>query len=487
MKIMTRERATVNLRTIAKTGATGAAVLLCLFLLTRAEAAGAPDAPSVSGVANITASPDEARGIVKDAFIYAYPMLFNYKTMYDQAIDPASKSYVGGFGKFRNYSTPYGPENREIVTPNNDTPYSWAWLDLRREPWVLSVPAIPDNRYYVFQWIDLFTYNFAYVGSRTTGDGAGHYLFVGPSWHGDTPKGIDKVFRSETDFILTLGRTALSGPDDVGRLEAIQKGYRLTPLSSFEHRSAPAAAPKLTFPKWDEKKATSIDFISYLNFLLQFTQPPAPSEVELMRRFSAIGVGPGRQFDAASLSLEMRQAMEAGLADAKSALADAEKSTTSSFDLFGSREDLKDDYLKRAVAAAMGIYGNTKEEAVYVGTRLNADHEQLLGSQPYVIHFDKTDLPPAKFFWSMTMYDLPGRHLVANRINRYSIGDRTKGLKYGADGSLDIYVQHSTPGRGLESNWLPAPEGAYNVIARIYGPGPAAFDGSWKFPVPQKR
>ncbi|WP_250495292.1 DUF1254 domain-containing protein [Caballeronia sp. GAWG1-1] len=434
-----------------------------------------------------TVSPTEARGIAKDAFIYAYPMLFNYKTMYEQAVDPKSKSYVGGFGKFRNYSQPYSPENKDIVTPNNDTPYSWAWLDLRREPWVLTVPRVPDERYYVFQWIDLFTYNFAYVGSRTTGNGAGHYLFAGPNWHGETPKGVDKVFRSETNFILTLGRTALNGPEDVKSMQAVQKGYRVTPLSAFEHDHAPAAAPKLNFPVWNEAKATSIDFIAYLNFLLQFTQPPAPSEAELMRRFAKIGIAPGRRFDASALSPDMKQSIVAGVADGKASLDDAMKHTTSSYDLFGTRDDLKGNYLTRAVAAAMGIYGNTKEEAVYVGTRLGADHQQLMGSQPYVVHFDKKDLPPARFFWSMTMYDLPGRHLVANPIKRYSIGDRTKGIKYGADGSLDIYLQHASPGADKESNWLPAPNGPYDVIARIYGPDPSVFDGTWKFPVPQKR
>ncbi|MDR5806014.1 DUF1254 domain-containing protein [Caballeronia sp. LZ001] len=434
-----------------------------------------------------TVSPEEARGIAKDAFIYAYPMLFNYKTMYEQAVDPKSKSYVGGFGKFRNYSQPYSPENKDIVTPNNDTPYSWAWLDFRREPWVLTVPRVPDERYYVFQWIDLFTYNFAYVGSRTTGNGAGHYLFAGPNWHGETPKGVDKVFRSETDFILTLGRTALNGPEDVKSMQAVQKGYRVTPLSAFEHDHAPAAAPKLNFPVWNEAKATSIDFIAYLNFLLQFTQPPAPSEAELMRRFAKIGIAPGRRFDASALSPDMKQSIAAGVADGKAALDDAMKHTTSSYDLFGTRDDLKGNYLTRAVAAAMGIYGNTKEEAVYVGTRLGADHQQLMGSQPYVVHFDKKELPPARFFWSMAMYDLPGRHLVANPIKRYSIGDRTKGIKYGADGSLDIYLQHASPGADKESNWLPAPNGPYDVIARIYGPDPSVFDGTWKFPVPQKR
>ncbi|MFM0698227.1 DUF1254 domain-containing protein [Paraburkholderia sediminicola] len=377
---------------------------LSLSMLPLASAQASATLPAASAIA----TPDEARSIAKDAFIYAYPMLFNYKTMYEQAIDPNAKAYVGGFGKFRNYSQPYGPENREIVTPNNDTPYSWAWLDLRREPWVLTVPVVPNGRYFVFQWIYLFTYNFAYVGSRTTGNPGGYYLFAGPNWHGETPKGIDKVFKSETDLILTLGRTALNGPGDVKAMQAIQKQYRLTPLSSFEYTVAPPPVPKLAFPKWDEAKATSIDFISYLNFLLQFTQPPEPSEVELMQRFSKIGIAPGKPFDASTLPADTQQAIAAGVADGKAALADAEKHTTSSYDIFGSRQEMNGDYTKRAVAAAMGIYGNTKEEAVYVGTHVNADRQPLLGSQPYVLHFDKKDLPPAKFFWSMTMYDLPG-------------------------------------------------------------------------------
>ncbi|MDR5740200.1 DUF1254 domain-containing protein [Caballeronia sp. LZ016] len=444
-------------------------------------------APNWAQSASEGAAPAEVREIAKDAFIYAYPMLFNYKTMYTQAIDPSSKAYLGGFGKLRNYSSPYGPENKEIVTPNNDTPYSWAWLDLRREPWVLTVPKVPDHRYYVFQWVDLYTYNFAYVGSRTTGNDGGSYLLAGPHWNGDTPKGIDKVFRSETDFIMTLGRTALNGPGDVKNVRAVQQGYRLAPLSSFEQTNPPPMAKKITFPKWDEAKATSVDFVAYLNFLLQFTQPVARSEVALMERFSKIGIGPGKPFDVSALSPETRAALEAGVADGKAALAEAEKATTSSMDLFGTREDLKNDYMKRAVAAAMGIYGNTKEEAVYTGAMFNAEHQPLLGTQPYVLRFEKKNLAPAKFFWSITMYDLPGRHLVANRIARYSIGDRSKGLKYGEDGSLNIYVQHDSPGKDKESNWLPAPEGAYNLVMRIYGPDQSVLDGSWKFPVPQPR
>ncbi|CAE6686956.1 hypothetical protein R69927_00149 [Paraburkholderia domus] len=456
---------------------------LSLTMLPATQAA----AQAAASSATVTVSPEEARAIAKDAYLYAYPMLFNYKTLYQQAVDPGSKAYVGGFDKFRHYSQPYGPDNKEIVTPNNDTPYSWAWLDLRREPLILSVPAVPKDRYYSFQCVDMYTYNFAYIGSRATGSEAGRYLFAGPNWHGETPKGIDKVIRSESDLILVLGRTVLNGSSDVKNVQAIQKQYKLTPLSTFEHTGAPPPSPKINFPKWDEAKATSVDFIAYLNFLLQFTQPPAPSEAELMQRFGKIGIAPGALFDPAALPPETRVALEAGVADGKAALADAEKHTTGSFDLFGTREQMKDDYVKRAVAAAMGIYGNTKEEAVYVGTHVNGEHEQLVGTQPYVLHFDKKDLPPAKFFWSMTLYDLPARHLVANPINRYSIGDRTKGLKYGADGSLDIYVQNTSPGAEKTSNWLPAPAGAYDLITRIYGPDQAVLDGSWKFPEPQKR
>jgi len=413
-------------------------------------------------------------------------MLFNYKTLYQQMQDRSNKAYVGGFGRFRHYSQLYGPENKELVTPNNDTPYSWAWLDLRREPWVLTVPQVPDDRYYVFQWIDLFTYNFAYVGSRATGNGAGHYMLAGPNWNGQTPAGIDKVFKSETDLILTLGRTALNGPSDVSHVVRIQDQYRLTPLTSFEHTTPPPVVENVTSTAWDEAKATSVDFISYLNFMLQFTQPTNPSETELMQRFAKIGIAPGRPFDVTTLDPATRDALERGVADGKQALVVAEKSTTNSFGLFGSRDDLKSDYMTRAVAAGMGIYGNAKQEAVYVGYRVDADKNQLVGAQPYVLHFDKKDLPPAKFFWSMTLYDLPGRHLVANPIDRYSIGDRTKHLKYGADGSLDLYVQHESPGKEKETNWLPAPTGAYTLIMRIYGPNAEVLDGTWHLVKPTK-
>src|SRR4051812_27346758 len=185
-------------------------------------------------------SSDEVRAITKDAYIYAYPMLENYNTMYKQLAQPSGREYVGGFGKFRHYSQVYTPENHDVVTPNNDTPYSWAWLDLRAEPWVVSVPAVANQRYYVQQWVDLFTYNFAYIGSRTTGNGPGHYLFVGPNWKGEAPADIKQVFRSETDIVMTLTRTALNGPEDVAAVKAVQAGMKLQPLSEFTKTTPPS-------------------------------------------------------------------------------------------------------------------------------------------------------------------------------------------------------------------------------------------------------
>ena len=164
-------------------------------------------APSLSSAQSV--SPTEARAVAKDAYIYAYAMLESYQTWRSQAVDANSNGYVGGFNVFRHYSEPFTPENRDIVTPNNDTPYSWAWLDLRAEPMVVSVPAVPKDRYYVMQWIDLFTYNFAYIGVRSTGFDAGSYMIAGPKWNGPKPAGINQVFKAETEIVGTLTRTSL--------------------------------------------------------------------------------------------------------------------------------------------------------------------------------------------------------------------------------------------------------------------------------------
>ncbi|MGO7727668.1 DUF1254 domain-containing protein [Rhizobium johnstonii] len=425
-----------------------------------------------------SATPDEARELAKEAYIYAYAPIASYGTWSKQATQPGAPEYVGGFNVFRHYSQAFTPDNKDIVTPNNDTPYSWAWLDLRSEPMVLSVPAVPQDRYYVMQLIDLFTYNFGYVGVRSTGFGAGDYLIAGPGWKGDKPEGIEQVIQAETEIVGILGRTSLDGPDDVKNVAAIQSQYRLEPLSTFLKTEAPPPTPAISFPAYDPAKATSHDFIGYINFLLQFAQPTIPEETELMARFARIGIAPGKEWDAAKTEPVLLSAIDMGVADAQAEMAEVAKTTLSSNGLFGSRTFLKDDYMTRAMGAEKGLFGNSIDEAWYGG--FVGD-----GSQQTMLRFPAGQLPPAKFFWSLTLYTLPDRLLYANPLDRYSIGDRTKRLIYGEDKSLTIYLGHKSPGEARESNWLPTPEGKYSLVARVYGPEKAAINGTWKLPTPE--
>jgi hypothetical protein len=424
-------------------------------------------------------SPDEARAIAKEAWLYAYAPLQGYQTLWNQTQNKAFPGYVGGFNQFRHYARSATPADTDIVTPNNDTPYSWAWLDLRAEPIVLSLPAVASPRYYVNQWFDLYTHNFAYTGVRATGRGAGTYLFAGPRWKGTVPKGITKVFIAETDFIGTLTRTQLSGAADIPALRAVQAQYILTPLSRFTGTAAPPAAAPVAWPAWDATKAEGIGFIAYLNALLPF-MPTVPSEREMMVRFARIGIGPGLPFNPARLDPAIRTAIEEGVASAAKDLKAKALTQTSSQGFFGTRGELGSDYLTfRAMGAMLGIYGNSSAEAFYASQQTGPDGKLLDGRRRWVMRFEPGQLPPVTEFWSVTMYKLPERLLVENPIQRYSIGDRTAGLKLGADGSMEIFIQSENPGAGKVSNWLPAPAGPFFFVARLYGQKGPVLKGTW--------
>ena len=424
----------------------------------------------------------DIQAIAKEAWLYAYAPVQSYQTIYNQTQNKDFPGYVGGFNRFRHYARMATPADKDIVTPNNDTPYSWAWLDLRAEPFVLSLPAVPAPRYYVNQWFDLYTHNFAYTGVRATGREAGTYLFVGPRWKGTVPKGITTVFHSETEFVGTLTRTQLDGPDDLSAMQAVQAQYKLTPLSQFTGRTAPPPAPPIVWPVWDAKRAEGIDFISYLNALLPFI-PTVSSEKAMFARFAKIGIGPGKQFDPAKLDAVTLAAIEQGVADGSKQLKEQALAQTSSKELFGTRDELGPDYvMKRSMAAMLGIYGNTKQEAIYGSQQTSPDGKVLDGNKRWVLRFEPGQLPPVNIFWSITMYNLPERFLVENPINRYSIGDRTAGMKKGPDGSLEVYMQNDNPGPDKLSNWLPTPKGPFFFVARLYGPKQPVMDGTWQLP-----
>ncbi len=439
-------------------------------------------------------SAEEARAIAKEAFIYGEPMVDNYRVVYAYFMDAGGPEYKAPFNTIKNIPRVYTPEDKAIQTPNSDTPYSMLGMDLRTEPMVLTVPQIEKGRYFSIQLIDAYTFNFDYIGSRATGNDGGTFMVVGPRWNGETPEGITKVFRSETEFVFAVYRTQLFNSADLDNVKKIQDEYRAQTLSDYLGQPAPSAASKvdLVKPLTVADQKISPEFFNILSFVLQFC-PTQPSETELMARFATIGIGAGKTIDLDGLSPDMKKALADGMADAWKELDSFEKTSidtgkVTSGDLFGTREYLKNNYLYRFAAAVLGIYGNSKQEAMYPMYRVDADKQNLDASKnSYTLHFAPGQLPPVHAFWSLTMYDLPASLLVDNPLNRYLINSpMLPDLKLDADGGLTIYIQHVSPGTDKESNWLPAPDGPFWIATRLYWPKDAALDGTWTAPPMQR-
>jgi hypothetical protein len=432
-------------------------------------------------------TPTEARTIAKEAYIYGFPIVDNYRIQHAYWVDKATPEYKGPWNQIWNSANVFTPADTAIQTPNSDTPYSFMGADLRSEPLVLTVPAMEKERYFSVQLIDYYTFNFDYIGTRTSGNGGGSFLLAGPGWKGTTPKGVKKVFRCETELAFPTYRTQLFDPADIDNVRKIQAGYKVQPLSAFLGQPAPKAAPAIDFikPLSPAEEKTSPEFFNILNFVLQFC-PTVPSEKALMTRFAKIGIGAGKTFDASKLSPEMKAAIEQGMADAWAdfggVVKQLDEGKVTSGDLFGTRAYMKNNYLYRMVAT-LGIYGNSKQEAMYPIYRVDADGQKLTGASRYTLHFAKGELPPVNAFWSLTMYDLPQSLLVANPINRYLINSpMLPQLKRDADGGLTLLIQNESPGKDNEANWLPAPKGPFAMYMRLYWPKEEAIDGKWKQP-----
>ncbi len=407
-----------------------------------------------------------------------------YRIMFGYFIDPKSPAYKTSFNLVYNTASVYTPADTTVQTPNSDTPYSFIALDLRVQPLVLTLPAIEQSRYYSVQLVDQYTFNFDYLGSRTTGNSGGDFLIAGPEWRGSIPKGIKKLVRSETEFAIALIRTQLFGPADLDNVKKIQAGYVVRPLSVYLNAPGPEVPPSITWiaplPPNDER--TSLKFFNVLAFVLRFC-PTAPSEVIFREHMASIGIVPDKPFDPASLSTARQAELSAGMAAGQKEIDAARAASTSANDLFGTRAQMHDNYLNRAVGAQYGILGNTAAEAVYLGYQRDADGKPLVGTNKYIVHFAKDGLPPVHAFWSLTIYDLPQQLLVANPINRYLINSpMLPTLKQDADGGITLYFQHDSPGKDKESNWLPAPAGPFLVILRCYWPKDAILSGAWKQP-----
>jgi hypothetical protein len=421
-------------------------------------------------------SPAEARRIAEAGYIFGLPIVMNYGTMYEYAVDRSSAQFKAPFNELRNEARVYTYQDTAIITPNSDTPYSFVWLDLRAEPIVLSVPAVEKSRYYVVQLIDGSTYNYGYMGSRATGNDPGDYLVVGPEWQGEAPSGIKKVFRSGTQFSLAGIRTQLFTPDDMPNVIAVQAGYKVRPLSAYLRRPAPPAAPAIAFSPINAESARS-NFFDYLDFALQL-EPPAANEAFIRAELARIGVGPGRTFAFKDIPPEHKQEIAAGMKAGRAKVDEAVATAGANINgwrvaaLLGDAAFFNGDWLRRAAGAQAGIYGNSAEEATYPITRTDADGQPLDGSKNnYALTFAAGETPPVNAFWSVTMYDGRTQLLIQNPINRYLINSpMVPSLTKGADGSLTLYIQNKSPGGDKEANWLPAPAGPIYLVMRLYWP-----------------
>jgi hypothetical protein len=422
-----------------------------------------------------------AATIAHDAFIYGYPTVDLYNILYKYAGDPSSPEYKAPLNTIFNTRHVATPQDTTIVAPNCDTPYSYAWLDLRAEPIVLSIPSFEPNRYVSLMLVDLYTYIVGYVTPRTNGSGGGDFLVAGPDWQGSTPQGIKRVLRAPTQFALALYRTQLFGPHDLPAVWKIQDGFRVQLLSQYAGTPAPAPAPA---PKWCvpvdvRKEPTSLRFFAVLNWMFQY-MPPLEDEQTLRATFSAIGIKPAQDF--AEPDVETHTALVEGMQAALQEMTAHLSTVKSSGELFGSRVFLGHNYLSRAVGAMVGILGNSAKEFLGIGYQGDAEGRPFDGSHRYTIKFDPEAMPPVKAFWSITVYDAH-MLLYANSLERYVVNSAmVDQLVRDADGGFTLYVQHDSPGHDKETNWLPVPAGKFNLTFRAYQPEAAILDFTYHAP-----
>jgi hypothetical protein len=428
-------------------------------------------AMSAAGRAQV--SVDEIRSIAERAYTFAYPMVL---MEYTRRGAPSSNA----FAHLQQF-----PDNtfRQVIRPNADTLYSSAWLDLSKEPLMLHVPDT-HGRYYLMQMMDAWTETFAAPGARTTGTGEGWFAIVGPGWKGTLPERAQRI-DSPTNMVWLLGRTQTNGASDYDNVHAIQRGYLLMPLSQYPdgprrtpQRAAPARASGT--PPQQVQMLPAVEFFDLFAELLT-SNPPHPDDAPMMAELKKIGIEPGK-FRTDVLGADGRKALEDGVRAAAARLSalDGRAGRAGSTGWTGGGGAVGrygTNYAARAVVARIGLGANPPEDAVYMHCHQDARGEELTGAKGYRIHFDAGKLPPVKAFWSLTVYS-PEGYFVKNPINRFAIGDRDA-LKKNADGSVDIYIQPSSPGADRESNWLPSPEGAFNLSMRLYWPSEEILKGTW--------
>ena len=380
---------------------------------------------------------------------------------------------------------------RAVVRPNFDTLFSIGWLNLKRQPMVLSVPDT-QGRYYLLQLLDMWTDSFAGIGKRTTGTGVGHFAVVPPGWKGSLPPIIQRI-ESPTTYAWIIGRTQTNGAKDFAEVHTLQDKFLITPLSRWQmavQRMRPEVDPTFNSavpPMFQLMKLSASEFLAYASRLLQIHSSHLDDQ-PIIARLQRIGFEVGKPFDLNVASAPIKQALDRVLADLwkgkHTKAAEPQRTANGWMTCLDSIGAYGVDYTRRAGVAVTGLGANRPEDAIYPTANFDSEGNQLSGNNRYTIHFSKADIPPARAFWSLTLYDTDG-FPTANPINRYALGDRDP-MQYNADGSLTISIGNTSPGPQIESNWLPAPASEFSLTLRLYVPDRLALDGTWT-PPPVKK
>ncbi|HEY6272479.1 MAG TPA: DUF1254 domain-containing protein [Terriglobales bacterium] len=428
---------------------------------------------------------DEARKIAVQAYTFAYPLVLVEMTRRANTQD-GNPHYINRFV----HALAFPDERfRQVIRPNADTLYSAAWLDLTQEPVLLHVPD-SKGRYYLMQFMDAWTETIAAPGKRTTGTGAGWFAIVGPSWKGKLPENVQRI-DCPTSISWLIGRTQTNGPADYEFVHSIQQGYKLAPLSTYPQGTTPLGLPDLNQLQVRDSVPPPIQVahMSTVEFFQLFAQllvknPAHAADQPIMAQLTRIGIAPGQPFPAVKLSPQQLQAVDEGAQASAKSLSGFDRGSLptgkTGWTLPGHYGRYGTNYVVRALTARYFLGILPSEDAVYLSSVHDKAGQPLDGEKRYTMHFEKGGTPPERAFWSLSVYDDQG-YFSGNVIHRFAIGDRDA-LKFNADGSLDLYIQHDSPGADKESNWLPAPAGSFNLALRMYWPEPNAISGEWSPP-----
>lgn len=433
---------------------------------------------------------EEAAKIGVDAYIYGYPLVTVEMTRRVITNSPTVKGMRGPMGQFVNLREYPTAAFKDVTAPNADTLYSSAFLDVGKEPYVLSIPD-EEGRYFLMPMLSGWTDVFAVPGKRTTGTGPQKYAITGPGWKGDLPEGV-KELKSPTSIVWIIGRTYCTGtPEDYKAVHAIQDKYALVPLSSYGKDYTPPMGkvdPNIDMKTPVRDQVNRLDAANYFKLLASLLKdnPPAKADAPMVEKLAKIGIVPGQDFDMNKLDPAVAKALQEAPKVAQAKIMGYFKKAgkeVNGWQIMTETGIYGTNYLQRAFVTAIGLGANRPQDAVYPTSEVDGDGKPYDGANKYIMHFPKGQTPPAKGFWSLTMYD--GEYFfVNNPLNRYSISPRND-LKYNADGSLDLYIQKDSPGKEKESNWLPAPAGKFILMLRLYWPqetAPSIIDGTWAPP-----